>query len=166
MHIACTKQNYKIVELLLKYSADPNKKNNSLRTPVHYGIMHCVNNTGIIYLLVQYGGSLYLKDQQNNTPLDYIQTEEVRKAINILKTKCESDNNNNTNTLGSLNLMKIESKINHQIILDRQESNSGISSLTGRKDSLKGKTIEGPVRAHKLSGISTGLTFTRLDSGK
>jgi hypothetical protein len=127
--------------------------------------MHCINNTGIIYLLVQYGGSLYLKDQQNNTPLDYIQTEEVRKAINILKTKCESENINDTNMLGNINLMKIESKINHQIILDRQESSSGMSVI-GPKDSFRGKTLEYPNRSHKFSCISTGLTFTRVESGK
>ena len=116
LHIACTKQNYNIIELLLIRNANPNLMNNSYRTPVHYAILHFVNNPGMIYLLVQCGGSLVMKDQQNNRPLDYIQNDELRKAIDILKINNESvfmismESHENENIK-----INIENKINHQI---------------------------------------------------
>lgn len=152
--------------MLLKYKADPNLQNNSLRTAVHYGIMHCTSNTGVIYALVQYGGSLYLKDQQNNTPLDYIQSEEVRKAINILKTQCD------TKTLEPVsakkeNDIRIESKINHQFLLQKQASLVGGSSFRERQDSFKVKGSEERINySNKGSSNTTTITFSRFDPQK
>lgn len=84
--------------------------------------MHCVSNTGVIYLLVQYGGSLISKDQQNNRPIDYIPNDEVRKAIDILKTKNESAFSvNNSFAVDQPSTMIIQSKINHHIYQERYD---------------------------------------------
>lgn len=91
---------------------------------MHYGIMHCISTTGVIYLLVQYGGCLITKDQQNNRPIDYIPNDEVRKAIDILKTKNESAfsvNNSVVEEPLSSNIV-IQNKINHQIHQERYQS--------------------------------------------
>jgi hypothetical protein len=89
LHLAVEKQNIQIVETLLIHGSNPNFKNKHFyQTPVHYSIKYNVK-AAILLLLVQYGGSLCIRDNKNKRPIDYICSEEMRETIDMLKTQRE-----------------------------------------------------------------------------
>lgn len=89
LHSAVLRQDINIVEILLQYSSNPNFKNKYYgQTPVHYAIRSKVK-PAIIFLLVQCGGSLSIRDKFNKRPLDYVETEEMREVMNKLRQERE-----------------------------------------------------------------------------
>ena len=79
LHIAVKKQNLNIIKLLLKYKADPNKMSFLYKqTPMHLAVKNNVNSK-ILLILVNYGGSLILKDKFNKKPIDYIDDDTKKK---------------------------------------------------------------------------------------
>ena len=102
LHLAVNRQNILIIKELLKSGADPNNKTTLYnQTPVHFAIKNNVDPM-ILLILVQYNGSLFIKDKFEKTPLDYISSEEMRKVIEKLKLENKEETNkkiiNNTNT--------------------------------------------------------------------
>ena len=102
LHLAVNRQNILIIKELLKSGADPNNKTILYnQTPVHFAIKNNVDPM-ILLILVQYNGSLFIKDKFEKTPLDYISSEEMRKVIEKLKLENKEETNkkiiNNTNT--------------------------------------------------------------------
>jgi hypothetical protein len=89
LHLAIIKQNIQIVETLLIHGSNPNCKNKHFfQTPVHYSIKYNVK-AAILLLLVQYGGSLGIRDNKNKRPVDYISSEEMRETLDMLKLQRE-----------------------------------------------------------------------------
>ena len=89
LHAALFKQNLRIVELLLNNGSNPNAQGKLyLQTPVHLAIKNSVKPT-ILLLLVKNGGSLIIKDKYEKKPVDYVQTDEMRDTINMLKSQGE-----------------------------------------------------------------------------
>ena len=85
LHSAVNKQNILIIKELLKYNADPNNKTILYeQTPLHFAIKNNVDPM-ILLILVQYNGSLILKDKFGKRPLDYVTSEEMKKVIEKLK---------------------------------------------------------------------------------
>ena len=85
LHLAVNRQNILIIKELLKSGANPNNKTILYnQTPVHFAIKNNVDPM-ILLILVQYNGSLFIKDKFEKTPLDYISSEEMRKVIEKLK---------------------------------------------------------------------------------
>ena len=102
LHLAVNRQNILIIKELLKSGADPNNKTILYnQTPVHFAIKNNVDPM-ILLILVQYNGSLFIKDKFEKTPLDYISSEEMRKVIEKLKLENKEETYkkvlNNTNT--------------------------------------------------------------------
>ena len=84
LHIAINKKNEKIIEYLLKYNANPNSKTIiEGKTPVHLAVINNSNEM-IIGLLVEYGGSFEIIDNNNKTPMDYINNLDTFDIINNL----------------------------------------------------------------------------------
>ena len=50
----------------------------------------------ILLILVQYNGSLFIKDKFGKTPLDYVSSEEMRKVIEKLKLENEEETTDKT----------------------------------------------------------------------
>jgi len=89
LHSAIVKQNLQIVELLLSYGSNPNIQGKLYgQTPVHLAIKNSVKPT-ILLLLVKNGGSLLIKDKYDKKPTDYVETDEMRDTINMLKLQGE-----------------------------------------------------------------------------
>ena len=90
LHTAVTKQNANIVECLLSNGANPNLKSKCFgQTPVHLAIKNNVNPT-ILLLLVQYNGSLVIKDKTDKRPIDYVNSDEMRETLKKLRLKREN----------------------------------------------------------------------------
>ena len=93
LHLAVNRQNILIIKELLKSGADPNNKTILYnQTPVHFAIKNNVDPM-ILLILVQYNGSLFIKDKFEKTPLDYISSEEMRKVIEKLKLENKEEAN-------------------------------------------------------------------------
>ena len=89
LHLAVIKQNILIVKNLLKAKANPNIKSNLYeQTAVHFAIKNNVDPM-ILLVLVQYNGSLFIKDKFGKKPLDYVNSEEMKKVIEKLKLEKE-----------------------------------------------------------------------------
>jgi ankyrin repeat protein len=89
LHLAVEKQDIQIVETLLINNSNPNHRNKHFyQTPVHYAIKYNVK-AAILLLLVQYGGSLCIRDNKNKRPIDYIFSDEMRETIDMLKLQRE-----------------------------------------------------------------------------
>ena len=96
LHSAINKQNILIIKELLKFGADPNYKSKLYeQTPLHLAIKNNVDPM-IVLILVQYNGSLFIKDKFGKTPLDYVSSEEMRKVIEKLKLENEEETTDKT----------------------------------------------------------------------
>ena len=85
LHLAVNRQNILIIKELLKYNANPNNKTILYeQTPLHFAIKNSVDPM-ILLILVQYNGSLIIKDKFGKRPLDYVTSEEMKKVIEKLK---------------------------------------------------------------------------------
>jgi hypothetical protein len=92
LHIAINKKNEKIIEYLLKYNANPNSKTIiEGKTPVHYAIINN-SNEKIISLLLEYGGSFNILDNNNKSPMDYINNLDTFNIINNLLNSKKKNN--------------------------------------------------------------------------
>lgn len=90
LHLAVIKKNIQIVQLLLSNGADPNAKTKYYdQTPVHLAIKNDVNPT-ILLLLVQYNGSLVLKDSEMKRPIDYANSDEMKETLKKLRLQKEN----------------------------------------------------------------------------
>lgn len=89
LHSAAVKQNLQIVELLLNHGSNSNTQGKLYgQTPVHLAVKNSVKPT-ILLLLVKNGGSLLIKDKYDKKPTDYVETDEMRDTINMLKQQGE-----------------------------------------------------------------------------
>ncbi len=89
LHSSTVKQNLQIVELLLTNGSNPNIQGKLYgQTPVHLAVKNSVKPT-ILLLLVKNGGSLLIKDKYDKKPTDYVETDEMRDTINMLKLQGE-----------------------------------------------------------------------------
>ena len=85
LHLAVSKQNILIIKCLLKYKANPNKQSSLYKqSPVHLAIKNNVDSM-IVLILVNSGGLLNIKDKFGKTPIDYINSEEMKKTIEMIK---------------------------------------------------------------------------------
>jgi len=89
LHLSVIKQNVLIVKLLLKHKANPNIQCQTYnQSPVHLAIKNNVDPT-ILLLLVQYNGSLVLRDKYDKKPIDYCNSEEMKNTLKKLKLQKE-----------------------------------------------------------------------------
>ena len=92
LHLAVSKQNLLIIKYLLKYKANPNKQSSLYKqTPVHLAIKNNVDSS-ILLILVNSGGLLNIKDKFGKTPVDYINSEEMKKTIVMIKPEKNKEN--------------------------------------------------------------------------
>ena len=141
LHLAVSKQNLLIIKYLLKYKANPNNQSSLYKqTPVHLAVKNNVDSS-ILLILVNSGGLLNIKDKFGKTPVDYINSEEMKKTIEMIKPE-----RNNKNS----GLKKI-------YFTPSKKSNLVISSVIS-------KTIRSESPAPKR--INKSNTITLKDSGK
>ena len=92
LHLAVLKQNIIIIKYLLKFKANPNKQSSLYKqTPVHLAIKNNVDSN-ILLILANSGGLLTLKDKFGKKPIDYINSEEMRKTVEMLKLEKNNSN--------------------------------------------------------------------------
>ena len=92
LHLAVLKQNIIIIKNLLKYKANPNKQSSLYKqTPVHLAIKNNVDSM-ILLILANSGGLLTIKDKFGKKPIDYINSEEMRKTVEMLKLEKNNEN--------------------------------------------------------------------------
>ena len=92
LHLAVSKQNLLIIKFLLKYKANPNKQSSLYQqTPVHLAIKNNVDSM-ILLILCNSGGLLNTKDKFGKTPIDYINSEEMRKTVEMIKPEKNKEN--------------------------------------------------------------------------
>ena len=83
LSIASKKRNSEIVELLLKYGADPDKQNKRGYTPLIYSTIE--NGIDIVRILISAGASLDLKTTPKHyTALMYAASQHRYKILNLL----------------------------------------------------------------------------------
>jgi len=89
LHAATIKQNIQLVEILLKHGSNPNYENKLFsQTPVHFAIKHSVK-PAILMLLVRYNGSVSTRDKNKKRPIDYVECDEIRETLNMLRLEKE-----------------------------------------------------------------------------
>jgi hypothetical protein len=89
LHVAVLKNNLALVQSLLNSGADPNMKTNIFQqTPLHFAIKNNID-PDILLLLVGHNGSLHMRDHLGKKPIDYAETNEMKEALNKLKTQKE-----------------------------------------------------------------------------
>ena len=117
LHLAVNKQNILIIKELLKYNANPNNKTILYeQTPLHFAIKNSVDPM-ILLILVQYNGSLSIKDKFGKRPLDYVTSEEMKKVIEKLKLENLEDTLNKKEKI--TNTPEKEMKLDeNEILLD------------------------------------------------
>ena len=93
LHLAVKRQNLFIVKVLLKYKANPNQVSTLYKqSPVHLAIKNSVDSM-ILLILVNAGGSLILEDKFNKKPIDYINSEDIKRIVSMIKFEnCEKYN--------------------------------------------------------------------------
>ena len=92
LHLAVSKQNLLIIKCLLKFKANPNKQSSLYQqTPVHLAIKNNVDSM-ILLILVNSGGQLNIKDKFGKTPIDYINSEEMKKTVEMIKPDKNKEN--------------------------------------------------------------------------
>ena len=92
LHLAVSKQNLLIIKFLLKYKANPNKQSSLYQqTPVHLAIKNNVDSM-ILLILCNSGGLLNTKDKFGKTPIDYINSEEMKKTVDMIKPEKNKEN--------------------------------------------------------------------------
>ena len=92
LHLAVSKQNLLIIKFLLKYKANPNKQSSLYQqTPVHLAIKNNVDSM-ILLILCNSGGLLNIKDKFGKTPIDYINSEEMKKTVDMIKPEKNKEN--------------------------------------------------------------------------
>ena len=92
LHSAVLKQNIIIIKYLLKFKANPNKQSSLYKqTPVHLAIKNNVDSM-ILLILANSGGSLTIRDKFSKKPIDYINGDEMRKTIELLKLEKNNEN--------------------------------------------------------------------------
>ena len=92
LHLAVSKQSLLIIKCLLKFKANPNKQSSLYQqTPVHLAIKNNVDSM-ILLILVNSGGQLNIKDKFGKTPVDYINSEEMKKTVEMIKPEKNKEN--------------------------------------------------------------------------
>ena len=92
LHLAVSKQSLLIIKCLLKFKANPNKQSSLYQqTPVHLAIKNNVDSM-ILLILVNSGGQLNIKDKFGKTPIDYINSEEMKKTVEMIKPEKNKEN--------------------------------------------------------------------------
>ena len=90
LHTVVTKQPDNIIECLLSNGANPNLTSKCFgQTPVHLVIKNNVKPT-ILLLLVQYNGSLIIKDKKGKRPIDFVNSDEMKKTLKKLRLQKEN----------------------------------------------------------------------------
>ena len=154
LHLAVSKQNIIIIKYLLKYKANPNKQSSLYKqTPVHVAIKNNVDSM-ILLILVNYGGSLTMKDKFGKMPIDYINSEEMKKTIEMLKLE------KNNEKLTIKKIFFTPSKNNKLAI-------SNVISKTIKSESPKQKDIMKQNNIITLKDSSNSkINFIELKSGE
>ena len=185
LHLAVIKQEVLIVKLLLKYKAKANAKTKLFeQTPVHFAIKGNVDPT-ILLLLIQYNGSLVMKDKNGKRPIDYVNSEEMRNALKKLKLQKEeifkSPSNKNLYSTPSKNNWTINQVYTNTITSDHAKRNIELSSKavlqdpgnvklgiievrSGNKDDNRIGKRDDNRFINEESGFKKKLTFNDLDN--
>lgn len=184
LHLAVNKQEVLIVKLLLKYKAKANAKTKLFeQTPVHFAIKGNVDPT-ILLLLIQYNGSLVMKDKNGKRPIDYVNSDEMRNALKKLKLQKEeifkspnknlysTPNKNNwtinqvyTNTITSEHTKRNIELSSKAILQDPGNIKLGIIEVrSGNKDDNKIGKKDDNKFVNEESGFKKKLTFNDLDN--
>ena len=184
LHLAVNKQEVLIVKLLLKYKAKANAKTKLFeQTPVHFAIKGNVDPT-ILLLLIQYNGSLVMKDKNGKRPIDYVNSDEMRNALKKLKLQKEeifkspnknlysTPNKNNwtinqvyTNTITSEHNKRNIELSSKAILQDPGNIKLGIIEVrSGNKDDNKIGKKDDNKFVNEESGFKKKLTFNDLDN--
>ena len=101
IHQACTEGNVKILELLLKYNADPKKRSDNYSTPLHFASYN--NHRNIIEILLRNEAYIDALDICLYTPLHLAC---LRPQLQTIKTLLENGANVNAkNIIGRTSLM-------------------------------------------------------------
>lgn len=114
LHFSIFSNSYELSRLMLKYGADPNKKDLCGQTPIFRIVF--ANDDKIIGLLLEYGAILDMQDNDGNTPLHIAVISKNYKIIKSLLDYGIDPLIQNHNNLLSLDFAI--SKINGEILLD------------------------------------------------
>ena len=185
LHLAVIKQEVLIVKLLLKHKAKPNAITKLFeQTPVHFAIKGNVDPT-ILLLLIQYNGSLVMKDKNGKRPIDYVNSEEMRNALKKLKLQKEeifkSPSNKNLYSTPSKNNWTINQVYTNTITSEHAKRNIELSSKavlqdpgnvklgiievrSGNKDDNRIGKRDDNRFINEESGFKKKLTFNDLDN--
>ncbi len=154
LHLAVSKQNIIIIKFLLKFKANPNKQSSLYKqTPVHIAIKNNVDSM-IVLILVNYGGSLTMKDKFGKMPIDYINSEEMKKTIEMLKL----EKNNEKQPIKKIYFTPSK---NNKLSISNVISKTIKSESPKQKDIMKQNNIITLVDSNKSK-----FNFIELKSGK
>ncbi|GBM99861.1 Serine/threonine-protein phosphatase 6 regulatory ankyrin repeat subunit A [Araneus ventricosus] len=89
-----------IVNILLKYNADPNARTKSGETPLHYAVKY--SHFGIVKSLLSNGAMHNSISRAGKTPLDYATDREIRDFLLFLNSIFRQVQENDLSVLGNL----------------------------------------------------------------
>lgn len=76
----------KIVQHLLEHGASVDEQNPVLHTSLHVALIY--NHVDIACVLIKSGADLTIKNKHKKTPLDYVDSKQVRDLLNELSEEC------------------------------------------------------------------------------
>lgn len=111
LHMAVINGNIEVINILLKYGSDPNKRStNNRQTPLHFAyIFKNTLSNKIINLLLKYNANPNLEDINNKKPCEYGIKYKESNEVDDASSSNENENDNNNN----LNIMNNQDSYNN-----------------------------------------------------
>lgn len=156
LKLACGKQNFKIIKLLIENGADVNLTNEEGQTALFDAIEAKKANKDIIKYLLDYGANIYQEDDKGISPLSFAESNKKSLVNCLLEKKRNEENTINELEEKNNRIAKLENKINelnskslrglnldeiNQLKNDLIEKNKLIKQLERKNEKYK-RTIE------------------------
>lgn len=111
--LACKKQNFKIVKMLVENGANVNLKDNNGNSPLFEAIEVTRANKEIIRYLIQNGADIYQENDKGISPLSFAETNK-KSLVKVLTESIPIKLDENLDATQSINFKELNDKVSEQ----------------------------------------------------